>query len=261
MPYLERIWVYPVKALDPLHVLSAAFTQRGALAQDREFAFVDADGRFINGKRVEAIHAIRSGFDLESRTLTLAKNDSPKVSSFSLLKQAQDAEAWMSNYLGYAVRLLRNEDLGFPDDSEAWGPTVISTATLETVASWFPGLSLESVRRRFRANLEIGGVEAFWEERLYSEKGKVVTFHIGAVTLHGVNPCQRCIVPTRDPDCAERYPDFQKIFQEKRRASLPAWANAGRFDHFYRLAINTRVNPDQHGRKIRLGDQVRLENP
>ena len=55
------------------------------------------------------------------------------------------------------------------------------------------------MRMRFRANLEIGEVPAFWEDRLYGESGTTVRFTVGAVCLEGTNPCQRCVVPTRDP--------------------------------------------------------------
>ena len=47
------------------------------------------------------------------------------------------------------------------------GPTLISTASLEEVARWF-GFDLAEARRRFRANLEIGGCEAFWKDTLAS---------------------------------------------------------------------------------------------
>ena len=59
------------------------------------------------------------------------------------------------------------------------GPTVICTATLVEVTSWYPGLALEQVRLRFRANLEFGGVPAFWEDQLMTAKPGRVRFQIG----------------------------------------------------------------------------------
>src|SRR5581483_2540325 len=103
-------------------------------------------------------------------------------------------------------KLVENLVNGFPDDLNAPGPTVISTATLRTVASWFPGLTVDDMRLRFRANLEIDGVEPFWEDRLYGEQGESVTIRIGRVTIEGVNPCQRCVVPTRDPSTGHIVP-------------------------------------------------------
>ena len=50
-------------------------------------------------------------------------------------------------------------------------------------------------------------------------------------------------------------PTFQKTFAENRREGLPPWAAASRFDHFYRLAVNTRPSDSGTG-TIRAGDPV-----
>jgi hypothetical protein len=51
---------------------------------------------------------------------------------------------------------------------------------------------------------------------------------------------------------------FQKRFSDLRRETLPPWAPAARFDHFYRLAVNTRVAPTEHGKLLRVGDPLQL---
>jgi len=79
------------------------------------------------------------------------------------------------------------------------------------------------------------------------------------VPFQGHNPCQRCAVPVRDPDRAEPIPNFQKIFMERRRATLPPWAEKERFNHYYRFAINTSVPADAAGKSLRVGDVIRLE--
>jgi len=124
--------------------------------------------------------------------------------------------------------------------------------------TWFPRLTVAEVRVRLRANLEIGGVGPFWDDRLYGEQGQVVRFQVGSVIFEGVNPCQRCVVPTRDPATAEAIAGFQKTLAERRRATLPAWAAISRFNHFYRLAVNTRLASGQQGGHIKVGDEVRL---
>ena len=113
------------------------------------------------------------------------------------------------------------------------------------VSGWFAGLWLDEVRRRFRANLEIDGVEPFWEDRLVGPAGTEVPFRIGSVRWLGVKACQRCVVPTRSSLTAEVTREFQKTFSTERGRTLPAWATRERFDHFYRLAVNTRPAPDQ----------------
>ena len=62
------------------------------------------------------------------------------------------------------------------------------------MVSWFPGMTVDDARRRFRTNLEINRVKAFWEDRLYATAGNPVRFAIGQAVIAGTNPCQRCIV-------------------------------------------------------------------
>jgi uncharacterized protein YcbX len=159
-----------------------------------------------------------------------------EAAAFHLDVERAAVEQWLSAYFGFAVRLLQNTETGFPDDTTLPGPTVISTETLRTIASWFPNLSLEAIRRRFRSNLEINDVEPFWEDRLFGKADCVVPFHLGNVQFAGVKPCQRCIVVTRDAITGKPYPHFQTMFVTKRKETLPKWTEASRFNHFYRLA-------------------------
>ncbi len=257
-PFLAGIYIYPIKSLDALSVTQAKILASGALENDREFALFDGQGNFVNGKRHAKINQIRSSFDLSTRSLSLAIQGSEAKNIFNIDKDRIKLETWFSNYFSFPVKIEENSILGFPDDTNSPGPTIISTATLELIASWFPGLTLENIRCRFRANLEIGGVPPFWEDQLFAEVGELVTFQIGAVKFEGVNPCQRCIVPTRDAITGESYPNFQKIFVEKRKETLSDGIARSRFNHFYRFSVNTRVVESQEGKVLHLRDEVRL---
>ena len=258
MPHLAAITLYPIKSLTPQAVTEATVLASGALRHDREFAIFDADGRVVNGKRTPRIHDLHSSFDLASGALCLEARDRGPAHRFSWPDDQAAVDDWLSNFFALDVGLRHHAEGGFPDDRNAPGPTVISTATLAEVASWFPGLSVESARVRFRANLEIDGVPPFWEDRLFGEPDTTVPFQIGGVTFHGVNPCQRCVVPPRDPETGEAIPDFSPTFRAKREETLPAWATRSRFNHFYRLAVNTRVPEGEAGKNLRVGDEVRL---
>ncbi|MBV9388122.1 MAG: MOSC N-terminal beta barrel domain-containing protein [Chroococcidiopsidaceae cyanobacterium CP_BM_ER_R8_30] len=257
-PYLAGISIYPIKSLDGIAVPHAKILASGALAQDREFALFDAQGRFVNGKRHAKVHLLRSSLDTESRILCLRIQGTDQVSWFHLDKERTALEAWLSDYFGFQIKFLHNSITGFPDDTNAPGPTVISTGTIEEVTSWFPRLSVDEMRSRLRTNLEIGGVPPFWEDRLFAQAGDYVQFQIGSVLFEGSNPCQRCVVPTRNSTTAETYPNFQKIFIANRQASLPSWVEASRFNHFYRLAINTCVPTSEVGKILHLGDLVKI---
>lgn len=146
--------------------------------------------------------------------------------------------------------------MGFPDDTNASGPTVISTGTLEEVASWFLDVSVDEMRLRLRANLEIGGVPPFWEDQLFAQEGQCVQFRVGEVLLKGINPCQRCVVPSRDSQTGEVTRNFQKIFIQQRRETLPSWTTLSRFNHFYKLSVNTNVPESEAGKQLHSGDAI-----
>jgi uncharacterized protein YcbX len=243
-PCVARIDLYPLKAFDTVSVETAVVLPTGALEGDRRWAFVDAQDRFVNGKRYAETHRIRTVTDLAARTA--AFDGQP----FSLEGDVTPLEAWLSARLATPVRLRENPAAGFPDDTESPGPTLMSTATLETVAGWFD-LTLEATRARFRANLEIGGVPAFWEDGFY---GGVC--RIGDVSFVMNNPCARCVVPSRDARSGEVTPLFQKRFAERRRATLSPDVDPTPFNHHYRLAVNTRLAPASRGGTIRVGDAI-----
>ena len=254
---LASIHVYPIKALDPASVTSARITDGGILEHDRAWALRGPDGRFIRGKSSEAIHKVRARYILPGGYVTFMWAWETEEYTFRLGKEDDAIAGWLERRLGQPVQIVSDPVHGFPDDTEAFGPTVISEATLETVSSWFPGIPLEEIRRRFRPNLVVAGVPPFWEDRLYAATGRVV-FRIGDVTIHGTNPCARCVVPTRDPVSGNARADFMKVFAERRRATLPPWAAASRFDHYYRLSVNTVIEKSEAGKHLRVGDDVAI---
>ncbi|MCC5608640.1 MOSC N-terminal beta barrel domain-containing protein [Nostoc sp. CHAB 5834] len=256
MPYLAKILLYPVKSLDGVEVENARVLASGALQHDREFAIFDGHDRFVNGKRHAKINLVRAQFALLNRTISLQIPGGDSQQIFHLDEERQGLEAILSDFFEFAVTLRQNSMMGFPDDTHSPGPTVISTATLAEVASWFPGLTVDEIRRRMRANIEIDGVSAFWEDRLFGEQGDLVSFRVGDVDFFGVNPCQRCIVPTRDSYLGKAYPNFQKIFAAQRQATLPNWVASSPFNHFYRLSVNTQLPPSSAGKSLQIGDEL-----
>ncbi|MCL7418270.1 MAG: MOSC N-terminal beta barrel domain-containing protein [Halalkalicoccus sp.] len=250
-PRLARISLFPIKSLDAFEPERAEITPSGPIAGDRRYAMVDSEGEYVNGKRTPAVHRLRAHYAGTDRVALSTPESDP--GEFSLEDDRESFADRLTEHLGYPVELIRDET-GMPDDSTNPGPTVISTATIEEVASWFD-LAPENVRRRFRANLEIEGVPAFWEDRLFSDHGRVVDFSVGRVRLSGVNPCQRCVVPSRDPDTGEEFENFRERFVAKRRETLPEWTDSDRFDHPFRLMVNTRVS---EAGAISVGDPVEI---
>jgi uncharacterized protein YcbX len=252
---LDKIKIFPIKSLDGVSVKEASFTAGGILESDRVRAIYDEAGRVVNGKRTARVHDLRSEFAPGFDEVCLWHHGESTKAQFSLNDLARMG-GWLSEFFGFKVEVRRNDVNGFPDDDKAYGPTIVSEASLKAIQSWYPGLELESVRRRFRANLELDGGEAFCEDGLFGAPEELKPFKIGAVKFLGHNPCQRCVVPTRDPDTGQGVAEFQKKFMEERKKSLPAWANAQRFNHFYRFAINTSVPASEAGKTLRVGDEV-----
>jgi len=260
-PRLANLRLHPIKSLDPITVNEARISPSGGLELDRAWALYSVDGRWVNGKRTPAVHLIRSAFasDLGSVTLSVpGDRRSIPARTFPFPDGHEDAAEWFSVYFEQQI-LVRYSPGGFPDDPIANGPTIVSTASLQAVCGWFPGLTLDEVRLRFRTTLEIDGVPAFWEDQLFGEDERsAVRFQIGEVHFEGSNPCARCPVPPRDPFTGISLDGFQKRFTHLREATLPPWSPRARFDHFYRFATNTRVPSSESAKLLRQGDALIL---
>jgi uncharacterized protein len=261
VPRLANIRLHPIKSLDPFHVREARIGPGGGLEFDRAWALYSVDGQWVNGKRTAAVHLIRAAYapDLSSVTLSVP-GDKRKISTktFAFPGGAEAASKWFSNFFEQAIT-VRHSPEGFPDDNIANGPTIVSTASLQAVCDLFPGMNLDEARQRFRITLEIDGVPEFWEDQLFGEEERsAVRFRIGEVNFEGSNPCARCPVPPRDPRTGEIITGFQKVFSDYRRTHIPRWTPESRFDHYYRLATNTRVASSESGRILRVGDSLVL---
>lgn len=258
-PRLAILRLHPIKALDPVQVKEARIGPGGGLELDRAWALYSADGQWINGKRTAAIHLIRAAYapDLSSVTLSVpADRNVTPTKTFDFPGGSADAAQWFSAFFDESVT-VRYSPEGFPDDTVANGPTIISTASLDEAATWFPGLTSADMRLRFRTTLEIDGVPPFWEDQLFGpDKNALPRFRIGDVNFEGSNPCARCPVPPRNPHTGAEFPGFQKRFTEQRRATLPSWSPLERFDHFYRMSTNTRVASEESGKLLRVNDLV-----
>jgi uncharacterized protein YcbX len=259
---VEQLSIYPIKSFEARPVERVEIVTNGGLAGDREYALFDSDGDYVNGKNDRQVHPIRATYDgdtARAESVTLATPDG-EPRQFELDAVDSDASAaltdWLSEWFGYPVTLDRNRKGGFPDDTTASGPTIVSEATIETVAGWFDGIDPEGMCRRLRPNIVLGGVPAFWEDHLFADRASRVRFSIGDVDFFGVNPCQRCVVPSRDPDTGEEVEGFNETFIEQRRATMPDWSGGDWFNHDFRLMINTGVPEASWGETIAVGDEL-----
>src|SRR5580693_2172518 len=139
-PRLALIQLHPIKALDAVLVDESRIGPGGGLEFDRVWALYSVDGQWVNGKRTTAIHAIRAAYarDLSSVTFSVPA-DSRKipVKTFAFPGDTDAAAQWFSYFFAQPVT-VRYSPEGFPDDSIANGPTIVSTASLHAVCELFP---------------------------------------------------------------------------------------------------------------------------
>jgi len=294
MPTLDRITVYPVKSLDGLDLEACNVLESAALEHDRRWRLVDMDGRVINAKRSALLHAIRAEFAMDERLVTLwidpaaiaaralpaadldrlrglagSRGGQVVRDSFHLVPGQGGPCEWLSEAFGEGVLLQERVAGGFPDDRDAAGPTLVATSSLVEVARWF-GFDLAESRRRFRANLEVGGCDAFWEDSLASParpglqpsllelsadglSGLPVDpyadlpppepreFSIGYARFIAINVCRRCVVPTRDSRTGAVSEHFRDAFEARRGRGLRGDVDASGWGSLYRLGVNTRI--------------------
>ena len=141
------------------------------------------------------------------------------------------------------LRFALEDDLGRPVDLmrdvegiQDLGRTLLVTlqATLDALGSELGGpVDL----RRFRTNLHLDLDAPAWAEQGW--EGRELAF-AGGVRLKLLHPCERCAIPTRDPDTQEKWPGLLK--------HLTA-------EHDMTFGINARVVT---GGRIEAGESVRL---
>lgn len=257
-PSIERICIYPVKSLDGTWLQKAQIGPGGSLLHDREYAIIDGDGKFVNGKKNPLVHLLRMQMDLEDNTISFRHQYQTQWHSFHLQNDKDAIDLYLSSFFNKQVTLKQNTEGGFLDVPVRSSMTLLSTASLQTVAGWFDNLPLEQTRQRFRATLELGNVPAFWEDRLFTTQGKAIEFTIGDVKVLGMSPRARCVVPTRNPKTGDGIHAFQKTFADRRLQNLPAWSVLENYGHTYYLSVDCMIPLTETGKWISIADEVRL---
>lgn len=255
-PVLSRIIVYPIKALAGVCVDDVEITKGGTLKNDRRWAIMDRRGKPINGKNNSRIYSLKAMFDLNNSQVFF-KDEMEGSLSFDL-NNTTELSAYLSEQLNKPVIVHENVKEGFPDDPKAYGPTLISEASLLQVMSWYPGLSLEEIRARFRVNLEVSPAPDFWEDQCFVADAEPKVISVGNVVIQSTNPCARCAVPMKASSNGEPYDGFFETFVENRQKTKAVWTDARCFDHWYRLSVNTKIAYAEAGKVITLGDRVSI---
>ncbi len=253
---LSKITIYPIKSFDGMDLNKATIVEGGCLLHDREYALFDASGNFVNGKSNPLVHTLRSKIDFETKYVSFRNNLETNWTRFHLGSEKNILQDYLSDHFGEQIFLMQNKSGRFLDIPDKAVVTLLSTASLEEVSTWYPNMLIEETRKRFRASLEIEGVHAFWEDKLFSEPGKRVEFKIGDVKLFGESPRERCVVPTRNPDTGEVIHAFPKTFAKKRASTLPEFSKLEAHGHYYFLTVDCSIPSSEIGKEIEIGNEV-----
>ena len=255
-PVIDRITIYPVKSLDGISLQKAKIGTGGCLEHDREFAICDSNGKFVNGKSNALVHLLRSEIDFGNEIISFRHETADTWNSFHLKKDKAAIDEFLSAFFNMNVTLSRDTEGRFLDVPVKSGVTVLSNASLKDVAGWFNDMGIEETRKRFRATIEIINVPAFWEDKLFFEAGTAIEFKIGNITLFGLSPRARCVVPSRHPQTGEAIHGFQKLFATQRAANLPPGSTLEAYGHAYYLSVDCCIPPSEFGKWIKIGDEV-----
>ncbi len=265
-PAISRIRVYPIKALDPVELQEAEVGVH-SLRYDREFAMITQDQRFMNSKRTGKVNELKATYDLPNYTVQLNPRSGGSVESFHLIDNKRKLEMYLENFFGEPLTLVQSKQGELMDIPTASSVTIVSEASLKSLNQEFSDLPLEDVRLRFRASIELTGVDAYWEENLVGKPGVGMRIQVGDVEMIGVSPRARCNVPPRDPLTGITDKTFVKRMMKSREATLPQGSHLPEYGNLYHLTINTYIPETQKGKWLRVGDElkiierVNLENP
>ncbi len=258
-PTLSKIRIYPIKSLDPIELTSVKIGKRSLLG-DRKFAMLNQFGSFINGKATGLVNQLQTSFDDQIEYVTFNKRGSDEKAIFNLNTETDKIESFLSLFFNNKVSFVKNEDgrlMDIPDESSV---TVVAYETLQHLAVQLVD-SEDTLRLRFRANLEISNVPIYWEERLANEDSQIgVPFLVGDVKMIGKNLRARCNVPPRNPLTGETDKTFIKRLIDSRKKNIPTWSHVQKLESLYHLSVDIFIPDSEIGKQIKIGDVVELIN-
>jgi hypothetical protein len=216
------LFIYPVKSFAGIPLESSELDSMG-LKNDRRWMVVSPEGKFLTQRTIPQMALIRTSLDNGKLTLKKQGMDDHQVPEASTLSEIMEvtiwrdtlqvqrigdaSDAWLSQALGVECKLVyiaddvqrqcnldyaqQGDRTGFAD---AYPMLLISEDSLQDLNQ---RLDHPVEMRRFRPNIVIKGCEAFAED-------KFEAFTIANLDMRGVKLCDRCPMPTVDPDKGER---------------------------------------------------------
>ena len=201
---------WPVKSMAGQPVDALNIDERGA-AGDRAHALFDefkGAPRTLTVRQVPRMllwHAGYDGADVTPQDVPFPELTAPDGRTFDW--RDPELPQALEDDLGRPVALRR--DLGLMQDLDH-SVLVTTQATLDAVSV---ALDTEIDLRRFRTNVHVVlDAEPYAEEEW---EGRELT--IGDAAFRLLHPCERCVIPTRDPDSAQKWAELLRWLTRERR--------------------------------------------
>jgi uncharacterized protein len=216
-PTVARFNVTPVKSTRLQHPDEIRLDHYGAVG-NREFFFVDGDGRRLSGERKHPLLAIRSTYDAESNRVSLETPDGlvtegpaepgPEAITVDFWGRAVpahivegDFSEALSRFVGREVHLARVDRPG--DATDVRPVTLVSLSSVEEL-SRRAGRDHPVDPGRFRMTIELDGCSPHEEDTWAGCSARV-----GDATIRIGEQVPRCVVTTLDPRTGVR--DFPTL--------------------------------------------------
>jgi len=223
---VSRLWRWPVKSMGGEEVRALSLDARGvggdrthAVLHEHKGAWKPLTAREAPGLlawRASYPFNLDAGLDPAKPPLAMvAQPDGVHTFQWGdpLLRTALEED------LGRTVRLERNV-AGMPDV-----PGQILLTVGATVRALASELGTELDLRRFRPNLHLELDAAPWAEEQWA--GATVEIE-GGVRLAVAGSCERCAIPTRDPDTREKWPGLLRHLTARHGQNLGVLARVTR---------------------------------
>lgn len=230
-PRIQSLHVHPVKSCRAQSRDEVRVGPRGCEG-DREFAFHDVAGRVLTQREHPRMATVDAHWDGVALTLSSAGRDSVVVDGRELREssssasvhgtaiaahEVRDARAsqWMTELLGTPATLVRRapratrvgDDGEHPTTFTDAGPiSVLARASMDALnARLDSALPID----RFRANVIVDGVDAFFEDA-------VEAFDVGGCGFRAMRRIQRCVMIQTDQRTGERGIEPMRTLREVR---------------------------------------------
>ncbi len=223
-PVVAQLFIYPIKSCAGISVTEFQFDQKGPLF-DRRWMLVDAQtGVFLSQRKFAKMALIATRIE-KGRVWAQQKSDQDLTESICLpvdgelrdvkvwsdevsgMDCGDEAAAWFSALLKHECRLVyQGECLRKADEEFAQTGTQISYADgfplLVVAQSSIERLNLECkdaeiTAANFRPNVVVDNTLEFAE----TDWGEIVC---DTLKMKVVKPCQRCVIPTINPETGEK---------------------------------------------------------